>query len=105
MNKGATKLIEAIDKALPSFSPELPSKMEGSVWASTREILSNSKTRRRMIAELVGEAFLEEGEAGLQRVQELVKRGTIAKWFRAGMGAPAGAGVGVPGLLVTGRDF
>jgi hypothetical protein len=101
MNKNATKLIEAIDKALPSFSPELPSKMEGSVLVATREILSNSKTRKSMIAQMVGEAFLEEGEAGITRLQGLVKRGWFSKLFRGLKGAPAGAAVAVPGLLAT----
>lgn len=104
-HKDATKLIEAIDKALPTFSPELPSKMEGSVLVATREILSNSKSRRNMIAQMVGEAFLEEGEAGIKRIEGLVKRGTVAKWFRGAAGAPSGAAVGVPGLLVTRGEF
>jgi hypothetical protein len=100
MHKGANSLIEAIDKALPAFSPELPSKMEGSIFVATREILSNSKTRKSMIAQMVGEAFLEEGEAGITRLSGLVKRGWFSKLFRSAR-APGGAAALVPGLLVT----
>jgi hypothetical protein len=103
MNKGATRLIEAIDKALPTFSPELPSKMEGSVLVATREILSNSKSRKAMIAQMVGEAFLEEGEAGIRRMEGLLKRGWFSKLFRAAAASPGGAAVAVPGLLVSSR--
>jgi hypothetical protein len=102
--KGAKKLIEAIDKALPSFSPELPSRVDG-LTSTVRETLSNTKTRREMIARMVGEAILEEGEEGIKRMENLIKRGWFAKLFRGtAHGTPGGAALGVPGLLTSDRD-
>ncbi len=101
--KGAKKLIDSIDRALPRFSPELPSRADG-VLSTVRETLSNTRTRREMIARMVGDAILDEGEEGLKKMEELVKRGMIAKLFRGtARGTPGGATLGVPGLL-SGRE-
>jgi len=102
MQGGAEKLITAIDKALPAFSPELPSRIGGGVITTVRETLSNTKSRREMIARMVGEAILEEGEEGIRRMERLLKEGNFSTFFRElTQGAPGGAAPVVPGLLIN----
>jgi hypothetical protein len=99
--EGAEKLIAAIDKSLPTFSPDLPSRADG-IISTVREALSNTKQRRAIIARMVGEAIM----AGEEDVMEdLVKRGFFSQLFRGTVtGTPGGAALGVPGLLTVDRE-
>jgi hypothetical protein len=102
--KGAKKLIEAIDRAIPPFSPDLPSRADG-LLSTVREALSDSRTRRAAIAHMVGDAILEEGDEGIRRMEQLVKDGYFAKLFKGSVrGTPGGAALGVPGLLSINED-
>jgi hypothetical protein len=77
--KGAEELIRAIDKALPTITPEVPSF--GGLFASTYKTVGRPGKRRQMIVEMVGEALLADGEEGIARLQRLLRQGKIAQLF------------------------
>lgn len=76
---GQEELIRAIDKALPTIVPEVPSF--GGIFASTYKTVGRPAARRRVIMEMVAEALLADGEAGIARLQLLLKQGKIAQLF------------------------
>jgi len=99
---GAEELIRAIDKALPQISPDVP--QVGGMFSSTYKAVARPARRRKLIMEMVGEALLEDGEAGIRQLEDLVKDGTIAKMFRGienVRNATRGGALAVPGLLTT----
>jgi gas vesicle protein len=99
---GAEELIRAIDKALPQIQPDVP--QVGGMFSSTYKAVARPARRRKLIMEMVGEALLDDGEAGIRQLEDLVRDGTIAKMFR-GIGnvrnATRGGALAVPGLLTT----
>ncbi len=103
MQKDAKRLIEAVDNALPAFSPEIPNRADG-LMSTVRETLSNSSDRRSAIAEIVGEALMTEGEAGITRIEKLIRQGWFSRLLRGtAVEAVSGSALGVPGLLSGGQ--
>jgi len=78
--KGYERLASAIEAAVPTFRPDLPSKIEG-LGATARNLLMDQQRRRQQIAEMVGEILLEEGEEGARRIERMIRDGEIAKLF------------------------
>lgn len=101
---GAEELIRAIDKALPQISPDVP--QVGGMFSSTYKAVARPARRRKMIMEMVGEALLDDGEAGIRQLEDLVKDGTMAKLFRGienVRGATRGGALALPGLITADR--
>ena len=76
---GQEELIRAIDKALPTLVPEVPSF--GGIFASTYKTVGRPAARRRAIMEIVAEALLADGEEGIARLTLLLRQGKIAQLF------------------------
>lgn len=76
---GAEELIRAIDKALPMIQPEVP--QVGGLFSSVYKSVSEPAKRRRLITNMVGEALLADGEAGIKSLEALVRSGKMARFF------------------------
>jgi hypothetical protein len=102
--EGAEELIQAIDKALPQISPDVP--QVGGMFSSTYKAVARPARRRKMIMEMVGEALLEEGTEGMKTLERMVRDGTMAKLFsgiESVRGATRGGALALPGLLTADR--
>ena len=105
--EGAEALINALDAALPKIDPAVP--QAGGIYASIYRAVGRPKERDALIRNMVAEALLADGEAGIRQLERLVRDGTIAKMFK-GLRAIVGPGVrgsalAAPGGLINPDRF
>jgi len=100
--EGAEELIRAIDKALPQITPDVP--QVGGLFSSVYKAVSRPARRRKIIMEMVGEALLTDGEAGIEQLTNLLKQGKLAQLFggiETIRGVTRGAVLAQPGGLIN----
>jgi hypothetical protein len=96
--EGYQKLAKSLEKAVPTFRPDMPGRIEG-VGASMRNALIDSEGRRMRIAELVGEAMLNEGPAAAQRIENMIRSGFYARVFNPGLRGAFSGSARLPSVL------
>ncbi len=77
----AEALIKALDVALPRIESGVP--QAGGIYASIYRAVGRPQERDAFIKNMVAEALLADGEAGITLLSDLILDGTIAKMFKA----------------------
>jgi len=99
--EGAQRLIDAIDKALPRFNPEIP--RGGGIFSMAYKAIGQPDKRRRTISLMVGEAILGEGEEGIKRMETLLRGGAFSRMWRESKPLVTGGLLQLPGQATVER--